>query len=282
MGTAAVQVVKSQKVKAWIVFLVLWVVLLGAFFGSVWFSYSGYREVQDAGIALMQAAAPSEYSSEDHGELVRDIYYDLTRTSAFGYSMADVTADLRDSLEDALEELGYDVGYVPHYFKYDDFSGYLSSWIFLELSPLPVAFYLAAVVLLVFTIIYLANRSGCVTVEEEGVTCQKGKGHIMQFLYRDVISVKTSGLGGLTIVGPGAKFSTRFLKNGPALRVAIMEKKLAAAKPEPAPAPAAPAPAPAAPAADSTEQLKKYKELLDTGVITQEEFDAKKKQLLGL
>lgn len=30
------------------------------------------------------------------------------------------------------------------------------------------------------------------------------------------------------------------------------------------------------------DELKKYKELLDTGVITQEEFDAKKKQLLGL
>ena len=30
------------------------------------------------------------------------------------------------------------------------------------------------------------------------------------------------------------------------------------------------------------EELKKYKELLDGGIITQEEFDAKKKQLLGL
>ncbi len=30
------------------------------------------------------------------------------------------------------------------------------------------------------------------------------------------------------------------------------------------------------------DELKKYKELLDMGVITQEEFDAKKKQLLGL
>ena len=30
------------------------------------------------------------------------------------------------------------------------------------------------------------------------------------------------------------------------------------------------------------EELKKYKELLDMGIITQEEFDAKKKQLLGL
>lgn len=32
----------------------------------------------------------------------------------------------------------------------------------------------------------------------------------------------------------------------------------------------------------SADELKKYKELLDTGVISQEEFDAKKKQLLNL
>lgn len=33
---------------------------------------------------------------------------------------------------------------------------------------------------------------------------------------------------------------------------------------------------------DEADKLKKYKELLDSGVITQEEFEAKKKQLLGL
>lgn len=32
----------------------------------------------------------------------------------------------------------------------------------------------------------------------------------------------------------------------------------------------------------SADELKKYKELLESGVITQEEFDAKKKQILGL
>lgn len=39
-----------------------------------------------------------------------------------------------------------------------------------------------------------------------------------------------------------------------------------------------------APVAASTpaDEIKKYKELLDMGVISQEEFDAKKKQLLGL
>ena len=32
----------------------------------------------------------------------------------------------------------------------------------------------------------------------------------------------------------------------------------------------------------TAEELKNFKELLDSGVITQEEFDEKKKQLLGL
>ena len=33
---------------------------------------------------------------------------------------------------------------------------------------------------------------------------------------------------------------------------------------------------------DPVAEIKKYKELLDSGVITQEEFDKKKKQLLDL
>ena len=32
----------------------------------------------------------------------------------------------------------------------------------------------------------------------------------------------------------------------------------------------------------NTKAIKEYKELLDMGAITQEEFDAKKKELLGL
>ena len=34
--------------------------------------------------------------------------------------------------------------------------------------------------------------------------------------------------------------------------------------------------------ASAADELKKFKELLDSGIISQEEFDAKKKQLLGL
>lgn len=39
---------------------------------------------------------------------------------------------------------------------------------------------------------------------------------------------------------------------------------------------------PAAPAASEADEILKFKNLLDMGIITQEEFDAKKKQILGL
>ncbi len=48
-----------------------------------------------------------------------------------------------------------------------------------------------------------------------------------------------------------------------------------------APAPVAAAPAAAAPAGVPVEQLKELKSLLDSGVLTQEEFDAQKRKLLG-
>lgn len=65
------------------------------------------------------------------------------------------------------------------------------------------------------------------------------------------------------------------IKNSPA-------SPAAAAVPTPA-APPVPVPEAApAPSAIPSDELTKLKELLDKGVITQEEFEAKKKQLLGL
>jgi hypothetical protein len=61
----------------------------------------------------------------------------------------------------------------------------------------------------------------------------------------------------------------------------------AAAAPPPPPPPPPAAPPPAAPAAaggsatDRIAALTQLKELLDSGVLTQEEFDAQKQQILG-
>lgn len=42
------------------------------------------------------------------------------------------------------------------------------------------------------------------------------------------------------------------------------------------------APAPPSPSGSAADEILKFKGLLDAGAITQEEFEAKKKQLLGL
>ena len=62
---------------------------------------------------------------------------------------------------------------------------------------------------------------------------------------------------------------------------------MGAPPPQPAPAQAPPFQAPPKPQSapviqNAADEIRKYKELLDMGAITQEEFDAKKKQLLGL
>ena len=63
------------------------------------------------------------------------------------------------------------------------------------------------------------------------------------------------------------------------------QQQQAAAAQQPAYAPPPPVaeapPAPAAPAGDSYDELMKLKSLLDAGVLTQDEFDAEKKKVLG-
>lgn len=68
------------------------------------------------------------------------------------------------------------------------------------------------------------------------------------------------------------------------LHAAIIEAKTAAAAPAAPAAPAQPAPAQPTPASTGNvaQQLKELKELVDMGILTEEEFAAKKKQLLGI
>ncbi|HEX3563104.1 MAG TPA: SHOCT domain-containing protein [Solirubrobacterales bacterium] len=68
---------------------------------------------------------------------------------------------------------------------------------------------------------------------------------------------------------------------GVAGRVRHRQEEKWAAQDQPAPEQQA-APAPAAPAGDYTAELEKLAKLRDEGVITADDFEAKKKQLLGI
>ncbi|MDX6607793.1 MAG: hypothetical protein QOD14_2333 [Solirubrobacterales bacterium] len=69
---------------------------------------------------------------------------------------------------------------------------------------------------------------------------------------------------------------------GVAGRVQHRQQQRWAAEDQPPEQQAAPAPAAAAAGADYTAELEKLAKLRDEGVITADDFDAKKKQLLGI
>lgn len=258
---------KSEKKPVGKIFLILWIVVLVGFFGLAAMQYAEYREIQDAGIALM-AAVSSEYDSSDHDAVVRDIYRDLTRSSFLGQSWNEISGDLRDALEEALETLGYDVTWVPFYFEYTSFPDFFfGNYLFGDNVVLMLCIYAVMLVLLVFTVIYLKDRGSGLTVTPEAVICQRKPGKTVQCLYPDIASVEKAGLGGVKLKGSGIAFKCLFLKNGDELQKAIQDRKMAVSR---------------GGGGTSADSLQKFKELLDSGAISQEEYDAKKRELLNL
>lgn len=82
------------------------------------------------------------------------------------------------------------------------------------------------------------------------------------------------------LVGPRV-VRRRALVAGAAVGVAAANRANANNQPEPA-APQEPAPQAAPEPVDETAELQKYADLHAQGVLTDEEFEAKKKQILGI
>ena len=126
--------------------------------------------------------------------------------------------------------------------------------------------------------IYLWLRSYELTVTDKRIYGKVAWGKRVD-LPVDSVSATASirFLNGVSVSTSSGRISFRVLKNADAIYQTISNLLIQRQQEK-----AAPAPAVAAPVVDQADQLKKFKDLLDSGVITQEEFDAKKKQLLGL
>jgi membrane protease subunit (stomatin/prohibitin family) len=81
--------------------------------------------------------------------------------------------------------------------------------------------------------------------------------------------------------GPGV-VGTAVVVGGAAHMGAKSAQRSQAAAQQEAPAAPQQAPAAAPPELDDAAQIQKYAELKEQGLITQEEFEAKKKQILGI
>ena len=125
----------------------------------------------------------------------------------------------------------------------------------------------------------MAFSTVSITVTDKRVMGISSFGHKVDLPVDEISAVGTSSFKGVSVATSSGRIKFQGIENQNEVHQAITELLMKRqSKPAPAPAQEA-APAPARTAA---QELKEYKELLDSGVITQEEFDAKKKQLLGL
>lgn len=182
-----------------------------------------------------------------------------------------------DQWDDTYERNCYQCRIVE---EYDSASSYASNYLFsgaAEGVPLFIAVIIVPICLLIGTIIakHLTNFELTVTDKRIYGTIKKRKRVDIPL---DSISAVGIGRGkSFTVSSASGKISFSAIKNRNEIHEIVSKLLVDRQKQTETSATVA-----SAPATSNADELKKYKELLDSGVITQEEFDAKKKQLLGL
>lgn len=138
----------------------------------------------------------------------------------------------------------------------------------------PVIFYGDMIIILLAGIahlLYLLDKKAELYIRHDVVVGKKSSGQTIQFLLKDIKSVESTKTHGLKISGAGIKYKIHLIENGEQMKSTILEMLADIPKEQPVVTPV-----------NGAGAIKEYKELLDSGVITQEEFNAKKRQLLGL
>lgn len=137
--------------------------------------------------------------------------------------------------------------------------------------------FVGALLLIIGGLIMLYSVSNCsLTVTDKRVSGKTATGKQVDLPLRQISAVSKEGNGKLSVLTSSGRISFGSLKNRDeiydVLTGLVNEMQTQAAA----------APAPAAPQSSDADELAKFKSLLDSGAITQEEYDAKKKQILGL
>ena len=133
------------------------------------------------------------------------------------------------------------------------------------------------VVALIVGIIMKSNTEKCeITVSNEAISGKLPHGKTVHIPLNQITAINRSSFNGVSITSIGNVSNFHCIENREEVMKAI---SYLLANPQQSSA----QPTQSASAnGNEAEQLKRLKDLLDSGVLTQEEFDAKKKQILGL
>ena len=190
-------------------------------------------------------------------------------------------AQLQREADEALGKLMTDLGYETYsgswYLEYTEFFDYFFNCYIDGVDDIKFAFDISGiifVVVLLLFLVFLSYRKEMV-VDDDVILCKRGKKTVKQFMLKDVKSVQNIFLKGIKVKGIGLRYGILLVKNRTEIKKIITDKMAEfATKTEQFIVPAS--------NDTSFDDIRKYKELLDSGIITQEEFDLKKKQILGL
>ena len=149
--------------------------------------------------------------------------------------------------------------------------------------PIIVPRYLAFTFLpyvVIAVVFYLSAKKIQLTVTDKRVYGTAVFGKRVDIPLDKISAVGTGAFKGISVTSSSGAIKFTMISNNNEIHAEI--SKLLLERQEKKDATATTAPTASSPAVSNADELKKYKDLLDSGIITQEEFDAKKKQLLGL
>ena len=160
---------------------------------------------------------------------------------------------------------------------YNFYGSDLASVMFSSASEVGISISIVLVICLFAVFVYLWLGKIEITVSDKRVFGKAAFGKRVDLPLDSISAVGTSFLKGIAVATSSGKISFLMIQNSDEIHKSVSELLISRQGKQ----------------AETTvikqeipqsnaDELKKYKELLDTGVITQEEFDAKKKQLLGL
>ena len=148
--------------------------------------------------------------------------------------------------------------------------------------PIFIAVIIIPVLALVGSIIAKSLTSYELTVTDKRIYGSLKRGKRVDLPLDSISAVGIGAFRSITVSTASGRIAFSHIKNRNEIHQ-IVSKLLVERQTQPTPSVTTSVPtAVPTPATSNADELKKYKELLDMGVISQEEFDAKKKQLLGL
>lgn len=277
------EIIKGEKVKLKKLLLITWAILLFIFILNLILTiveFNKYKEGQEVAISTIRLVTDEfeEYANNEK-EMVEMMYnhyhphYFSYRSQYTGQIIdnrdsIDAADEADEALAEILNESGYSCYEGSEYLEYYNFSDYYieeNIWYWF----LPVYGIIFAIATLT-TVALLLNKKHNIIVKKDTITITKLFKKKADLLISDINSVETTKLNGIKIIGNGFKYTVILLKNNEEVKDNLFKllgetKKELKGKKE---------------KASAADEIKKYKDLLDAGAITQEEYDKKKKELL--